>query len=113
MRSACSSSSCGPCREMSEEECNLSATLMYSWERDEEGLPVGGIVLQQLMQQLVVLDMGKISPAELLMLAVELVRQVELFGVAPTSQNLSIKSMTVEWVNPYTRSYENRTSNMI
>jgi hypothetical protein len=84
--------------------------LMYSWGRDEEGLSVGGIVLQQL---LVVLDMGKIPPAELLTLAVELIRQVELFGVAPTSQKLSIKSMTVERANPYARSYENRTSNMI
>jgi hypothetical protein len=95
---------------MSEEECNLSAMLMYSWGRDEEGLSVGGFVLQQL---LVVLDMGKIPPAELLTLAVELIRQVELFGVTPTSQKLSIKSMTVERVNPYARSYENRISNMI
>jgi hypothetical protein len=45
--------------------------LMYS--RDEECLPVGGIVLQQLM----VFDMGNIPPAELLTLAVELIRQAE------------------------------------
>jgi hypothetical protein len=56
--------------------------------RDEEGLPVGGFVLQQL----VVLDMGEMPPAELLKLAVELIRQAELFGVAPTSQKLSIKA---------------------
>jgi hypothetical protein len=67
--------------------------------RDEEGLPVGGFVLQQLLQQVVVLDTGKIPPAELLTLAVELIRQAELIGVAPTSQKLSIKSMTVERVS--------------
>jgi predicted ester cyclase len=33
------------------------------------------------------------------MLAVELIRQAELIGVAPTSQKLSIKSMTVERVS--------------
>ena len=41
--------------------------------RDEECLPVGGIVLQQLM----VFDMGNIPPAELLTLAVELIRQAK------------------------------------
>jgi hypothetical protein len=50
---------------------------------------------------------------KLLTLAVELIRQAELFGVAPTSQKLSIKSMTVERVNPYMRSYENLISSMI
>jgi hypothetical protein len=57
--------------------------------RDEEGLPVGGFVLQQHLQQLVVLDMGKTRPAEQLTLAVELIGRAELFGVAPTSQKPS------------------------
>jgi hypothetical protein len=61
---------------------------MYS-QGGTKKVPVGGFVLQQLLQQLGILDMGKIPPAELLTLAVELIRKVELFGVAPTSQKLS------------------------
>jgi hypothetical protein len=68
-------------------------------EREEEGLPVGGIVLQHLLQQLVVLDMGKIPTCGAAHACGRTRPTVATLGLAPTSQKLCIKSMTVERVS--------------